>query len=70
MKTITVHLTDRAFDDLEAASYAEALSCTDVINRAVSLYSALSAIREPTRVVLERPDGSVWRSLVVEEGAS
>ncbi len=66
MKTITVHLTDKAFEALESASYAEAISCTDVISRALITYSTLSATRRSgEKVTLHNADGSPWRVVAV-----
>ena len=64
MRTITVALSDEAYDALEASSYAEAFSRTDVINRAIQAYAGISAAR-PGQVVEFEDARGVYRRLLV-----
>jgi hypothetical protein len=64
--TIKVHLLPKAYEALEAASYAEALSRTDVTNRALQLYAAIGGARPGQVVTLTTHDGRPWKRVVVE----
>jgi hypothetical protein len=62
---VTFYLTPAALAALEATSYAEALTRTDVINRALVAYAAIGAAARGEAVNLSNHDGTLWKSAVV-----
>jgi hypothetical protein len=64
MKTVTVHLTDEAFEALENSAYAEANTHTDVINRALVVYAAIGGAQPGKSLTFNNPNDGPWKTVV------
>ncbi len=63
---VILFLTDEAFDALTNTTWAEALSHTDIVSRAIVVYAKISAA-QPGEVLpfTDGKDGSPWKSVKV-----
>lgn len=63
--TVKVHLTQKAYADLESSAYAEATNRTDVISRALQVYAAIGAAQPGEVVTITNHDGEEWKRVVI-----
>lgn len=64
MQTVTFQLTDQAYERLDTTSFAESLTKTDVLNRAVQVYAMISAAQPGQVIDINGADG-LWRTVMV-----
>ena len=62
---VTVLLTPGAWQALELTSWAEALTKTDVINRAIVAYADIFSAPPGTVIHFDVADGRPWKTVVI-----